>query len=72
MVHVERLGDGPIISPDTDPSIGKNIALGYLPAAYCEEGRGLTLEYFHEHYPLKVEAVGYKPLYDPENARPRS
>ena len=30
------------------------------------------MEYFHEQYPLKVEAVGYKPLYDPENLKPRS
>ncbi|HEX9585820.1 MAG TPA: glycine cleavage T C-terminal barrel domain-containing protein, partial [Gammaproteobacteria bacterium] len=54
------------------PSLGKNIALGYLPYEYCETGRELLLEYFHEHYPLRVEAVGYRPLYDPENARPRS
>jgi glycine cleavage system aminomethyltransferase T/glycine/D-amino acid oxidase-like deaminating enzyme len=54
------------------PSIGKNIALGYLPHEYCEVGRELLLEYFHEQYPIKVEAVGYRPLYDPENARPRS
>ncbi|MEX0923085.1 MAG: FAD-dependent oxidoreductase [Rhodovibrionaceae bacterium] len=54
------------------PTLGKNIALGYLPASYCEEGRTLTLEYFHEHFPLKVEAIGYKPLYDPKNERPKS
>ena len=23
-------------------------------------------------YPIKVEAVGYKPLYDPENLKPKS
>jgi glycine cleavage system aminomethyltransferase T/glycine/D-amino acid oxidase-like deaminating enzyme len=54
------------------PSIGRNIALGYLPYEYCEEGRELVMEYFHEQYPIKVESVGYKPLYDPENARPKS
>lgn len=54
------------------PSIGKNIALGYLPRAYAEEGRALMMEYFHEHYPLKVEAVGYKALYDPDNQRLKS
>ena len=54
------------------PSLGKNIALGYLPYEYCEVGRELLLEYFHEQYPIKVEAIGYRPLYDPENARPRS
>jgi len=54
------------------PSVGKNIAMAYLPYAYCEEGRQLTMEYFHEHYPVKIEAVGYKPLYDPKNERPKS
>ncbi len=54
------------------PTIGKNIALGYLPRDYAEEGRVLTMEYFHEHYPLKVEAVGYRALYDPNNERLKS
>ncbi len=54
------------------PSIGKNIALGYLPHEYCEEGRRLEIEYFKQKYPVEVAAVGYKPLYDPENARPKS
>ena len=54
------------------PSIGKNIALAYLPYEYCKEGQELLIEYFGEQYPVKVEAVGYKPLYDPENALPRT
>ncbi|MDJ0897009.1 MAG: FAD-dependent oxidoreductase [Alphaproteobacteria bacterium] len=54
------------------PSLGKNIALGYLPYEYCEEGRELLMEYFQEPFPMVVEAVGYKPLFDPENLRPRS
>jgi glycine cleavage system aminomethyltransferase T len=54
------------------PSIGKNIALAYLPHAWCEEGRKLNVEYFGETYPVEVAAVGYKPLYDPENLKPRS
>ena len=54
------------------PSIGKNIALGYLPKKYAEEGRMLMMEYFHEHYPFRVEAVGYRALYDPENERVKS
>jgi len=54
------------------PSLGKNIALGYLPHGYAEEGRELLIEYFHEHYRVKVEAVGYRGLYDPENERPKS
>jgi len=54
------------------PTIGKNIALGYLPYDYCQEGRELLIEYFGEQYTVQVESVGYKPLYDPENAKPKS
>ena len=54
------------------PTIGRNIALGYLPHDYCQEGRELLVEYFGETYPVRVEGVGYKPLYDPENLKPRS
>jgi glycine cleavage system aminomethyltransferase T/glycine/D-amino acid oxidase-like deaminating enzyme len=54
------------------PSVGKTIALAYLPRAYCEDGRELSIEYFNESYPVKVAAVGYKPLYDPGNTRPKS
>jgi glycine cleavage system aminomethyltransferase T/glycine/D-amino acid oxidase-like deaminating enzyme len=54
------------------PSIGKNIALAYLPRAYCRQGRSLAVQYFGETYPVEVAGVGYKPLYDPENAKPRS
>ncbi len=49
------------------PSVGKNIALGYLPKAYANEGQELLLEYFDEPFPIKVEMVGCKGLYDPEN-----
>ena len=54
------------------PTIGKNIALAYLPWAYCQEGRKLNVEYFGDTFPVEVAAVGYKPLYDPENLKPRS
>lgn len=54
------------------PSIGANIALGYLPHGIAEEGRRLLIEYFGTHYPVEVKAVGYKALYDPENLRPKS
>lgn len=54
------------------PTIGKNIALAYLPWSHCEVGRKLDVEYFGDSFPVEVAAVGYKPLYDPENAKPRS
>lgn len=54
------------------PSIGRNIALAYLPWSYCQEGRTLAVQYFGEIYPVEVAGVGYRPLYDPENAKPRS
>jgi len=54
------------------PTIGKNIALAYLPWSHCQAGRKLTVEYFGEIYPVEVASVGYKPLYDPENLKPRS
>ncbi|WP_430474637.1 GcvT family protein [Thalassospira lucentensis] len=54
------------------PTIGQNIALAYLPWDYCQEGRKLTVSYFDEIYPVEVVGIGYKPLYDPENLKPRS
>ncbi|PLU71337.1 dehydrogenase [Sinorhizobium medicae] len=54
------------------PTIGKNIALAYLPWSYCQVGRRLHVEYFAETYPVEVAGVGYKPLYDPENLKPRT
>lgn len=54
------------------PSIGKNIALGYLPYDYCQKGTELLIEYFGETYPVIVASVGYQPLYDPDNQKPRS
>lgn len=54
------------------PSVGKNIAMGYLPHAYCEEGRTLEVEYFNQKFPVKVEGVGMKALYDPTNGRMKS
>ena len=54
------------------PTIGKNIALAYLPWDYCQKGRKLTVSYFDEVYPVEVAGIGYEPLYDPENLKPRS
>ncbi|BES72599.1 FAD-dependent oxidoreductase [Marinobacter nanhaiticus D15-8W] len=54
------------------PSVGKIILLGYIPHEFAEEGRKLTLEYFHEPFPIRIEAVGCRALYDPENERMKS
>jgi sarcosine dehydrogenase len=54
------------------PTLGKNIALAYLPHDYCQVGRELQIQYFGDIYPVKVEAVGYAALYDPENTKSRS
>lgn len=54
------------------PSVGKTLLLGYIPYEYAEEGRELVLEYFEERFPIRIEAVGYRALYDPENERVKS
>lgn len=54
------------------PSVGRNIALAYLPWSYCQEGRSLNIDYMGEILPAKTTAVGYAALFDPENQRPRS
>ncbi|MFN0262747.1 FAD-dependent oxidoreductase [Tepidamorphus sp. 3E244] len=54
------------------PTIGKNIALAYLPWSHCKKGNKLQVEYFGETFPVEVAAVGYEPLYDPENLKPRT
>ena len=54
------------------PTIGKNIALGYLPHNLAVKGNSFLVEYFGESYPVEVAGVGYEPLYDPENLKPRT
>ena len=54
------------------PTIGRNIALGYLPHDRAVKGNTFAVEYFGETYPVEVAGVGYEPLYDPENLKPRS
>lgn len=54
------------------PSVGKTIALAYLPHTHAEVGTRLEVEYFAERYPVEVACVGMNSLYDPENLKPRS
>ena len=54
------------------PSVEAFIIMGYIPYEYAKEGDILYIEYFNEHYPVKIEAVGYRALYDPEHTRMKS
>ena len=54
------------------PTLGKNIALGYLPNELALVGKQFNIEYFGELYPVSVAGVGYQPLYDPDNLKPKS
>jgi glycine cleavage system aminomethyltransferase T len=54
------------------PTIGKNIALGYLPHELAQKGNQFSVDYMGEIFPVEVAGVGYEPLYDPENLKPRS
>src|SRR5690606_27220264 len=54
------------------PTIGKTIMLAYLPHEKAVKGNAFEIEYFGDRYPVKVVGVGYEPLYDPENLKPRS
>ncbi len=51
------------------PSVGKFILMAYLPPSYATVGTSLKVEYFGDHFPVTVAAVGPTPLFDPENQR---
>jgi glycine cleavage system aminomethyltransferase T len=46
--------------------------MSYLPPAYAKVGTKLKVEYFGDHFPVTVAAVGNTPLFDPENKRMKS
>ncbi|ETA49646.1 GcvT family protein [Ponticoccus alexandrii] len=72
-VLVDALGRRSFTSSQAyGPTVGQNIMLAYLPWEYCQVGRKLNVTYFDELYPVEVAGVGYAPLYDPENLKPRS
>ena len=54
------------------PSLGQNIAMGYLPADQAKEGESVLMEYFGCFFPARIVAVGYRALLDPENERVKS
>ncbi len=51
------------------PWLGKHLLMAYLPVDQAQVGSSLLVEYFAEHYPVTVEAVGNAPLFDAENSR---
>jgi len=61
-----------VTSAGTGPTVGKHLLMAYIPQAYAEEGRQLQVEYMGDHYPVTIEVVGSRPLFDPENERIRS
>ena len=61
-----------VTSAGTGPSVGKHLLLGYVPQEYAEEGQSLQVEYMGDTYPVTVDVVGSRPLFDPENERIRS
>ena len=54
------------------PSLGQNIAMGYLPSERAKEGDTVLMEYFGCFFPAKIVSVGYRALLDPDNERVRS
>ncbi len=62
-----------VTSAGTGPSVGKYILMAYLPPEYAVEGsQELAVEYMTERFPVTVDVVGPRPIFDPENARIRS
>ena len=62
-----------VTSAGAGPSFGKYILMAYLPPEHAVEGsQELAVEYMAERFPVTVDIVGPRPIFDPENARIRS
>jgi glycine cleavage system aminomethyltransferase T len=61
-----------VTSAGTGPTVGKHLLMAYLPPEYAEEGQSLQVEYMGDQYPVTVDVVGSRPLFDPDNERIRS
>ncbi len=61
-----------VTSAATGPTVGKHLLMAYLPTEVAEEGDQFQVEYIGEQYPVTVEVVGGRPLFDPKNERIRS
>src|SRR5699024_10566331 len=54
------------------PSLGRYLALAYLPGEYAHVGTELLVEYFGRRYPVSVIEVGRAAPFDPELERGKS
>jgi glycine cleavage system aminomethyltransferase T/glycine/D-amino acid oxidase-like deaminating enzyme len=62
-----------VTSAGAGPSLGKYILMAYLPPEHAvESSQELAVEYMTERFPVTVDIVGPRPIFDPENARIRS
>src|SRR5262249_14879872 len=63
--YVTRAGAG--------PALGKYILMASLPPEHAVEGSDkLAVEYMTERFPVTVDVVGSRPIFDPDNLRIRS
>jgi Glycine cleavage system T protein (aminomethyltransferase) len=51
------------------PSLGQFLLLAYLPPEHAVEGTELRVMYMNELFPVRVERVGSRPVFDPDDAR---
>ena len=60
-------------SAGAGPSLDRYVLMAYVPPAHAVEGStDLAVEYMDERYPVTVDVVGSRPIFDPENTRIRS
>jgi glycine cleavage system aminomethyltransferase T/glycine/D-amino acid oxidase-like deaminating enzyme len=61
-----------VTTAGTAPSVGKYVLMSYLPPEHAVEGGELAVEYMAERFPVTVEIVGSRSIFDPDNTRIRS
>jgi heterotetrameric sarcosine oxidase gamma subunit len=54
------------------PSLGQYLLMAYLPPEHAVEGTELRVMYMNELFPVRVERVGSRPLFDPDDERMKS
>ena len=54
------------------PSLGQYLLMAYLPPEHAVEGTEFRVMYMNELFPVRVERVGSRPLFDPDDARMRA